>query len=484
MTFRDINQNLLALDASIEQAMATLNTGIGGVLFCVDQDGVMRGMLTDGDIRRALLNGASLTSKIDVYMNKDFVKGSANATQADNLALLGQVIKHVPLLNENGQPVDMISWVDFLQLPLATPSLAGNEMKYVVDCIDSTWVSSQGPYIEKFQQAFETFHGDTKALCTSSGTAALHLAMLALNIGADDEVIVPNITFGASANVVIHAGATPVFVDIDPHTHTLDPNKFAQAITKKTKAVMPVHLYGHPCDMDPIMEIAQKFNLKIIEDCAEALGAEYKGRKVGLFGDVGCYSFFANKVITTGEGGMLVTANPELMERMALLRDHGMNKNRRYWHEEAGLNYRMTNLQAALGLAQMERISDFLSHRLEIVSYYNSRLEKISGLKIPYTAEWAKNIHWLYTIEIDPQILGMSRDDFNEKMQNIGVDTRAVFPPLHCQPAYAMTTKKEQAQNFDHAEHFANYGLSLPTSNALSLKDAAAVCDTICAILK
>lgn len=475
MKFKDISPNVLSINASVAEAMRSLNRGIGGVVFCVDSLGVMHGILTDGDIRRALLDGADLKDSIDELMNRSFVKGDVLASREANLQLLSSTIRHVPILDETGRPVDIVSWAEMWRLPVTEPSLGGNEMKYVVDCIDSVWISSQGGYLDKFQDSFTAFLGGGKALCTSSGTTALHLALKAVGVGLGDEVIVPTITFGASANVVIHAGAIPVFVDIDPATWTIDVEAFEAAITSKTKAVMPVHLYGHPCDMGPIMSVAREHGLKVVEDCAEALGAEYKNQKVGLIGDVGCFSFFANKVITTGEGGMVVCQDQELLERMALLRDHGMSKERRYWHLEPGFNYRMTNMQAALGLAQMERIEDFLRQRETVVAYYDSRLGGLAGVGLPPAAEWAKNIHWLYSIEVDAEILGFDRDWLAVKLSDEGIETRPVFSPLHLQPAYGAGQLGEHPA----AEAFAERGLSLPTANGLSVKDACRVCDAI-----
>ena len=476
---QDISRNILPLGATIEEAMRRLDEGVGGVVLCVDADGIMRGLLTDGDIRRALLGGAAMSARLEPYMNTRFQSGTVDMGHADHLKMLSTTVRHVPIL-DGGKPVGMVTWGELWRLPVTEPSLGGNEMKYLADCIDTVWISSQGDYIERFQQSFIAFHGEGLALCTSSGTTALHLALEALGIGPGDEVIVPNTTFGASANVVIHAGATPVFVDIEPVTWTLDTQKLEAAITPRTKAIMPVHLYGHPCDMDLIMAIAGKHGLKVVEDCAEALGAEYKGRKVGLIGDVGCYSFFANKVITTGEGGMVLCRDPALMERMSLLRDHGMSKQRRYWHLEAGFNYRMTNLQAALGVAQMERIGTFLTQRERVVARYNERLARLGGIRIPRTAAWARNIHWLYSIEVDAEVAGFDRDYLAEALRRAGIETRPVFPPLHVQPAYGSAAPGL----FPVSERFAREGMSLPTSNGLSIESADLICDAIEEIVK
>jgi perosamine synthetase len=280
--------------------------------------------------------------------------------------------------------------------------------------------------------------------------------------------------------VVVHAGAVPVFVDIDPITWTMDPNALEAAITPRTKAVIPVHLYGHPCDMDPIMALAQRHNLKVIEDCAESLGAEYRGRKVGLIGDVGCFSFFANKVITTGEGGMVATASAELAAAMAVLRDHGMAPGRRYWHLAAGFNYRMTNLQAAVGLAQLERIDVFLERRADLVKRYNAYLTGFDGLQLPVQAPWARNIHWLYSVAVRPERLGMSRDQLAGRLQERGIETRPVFHPLHDQPAYTTGITHPCPVTADIAAR----GLSLPTGNEMTGADVDKVCEALTSIMR
>lgn len=474
----NISPNVILTSCSVETAMRQLNQGVGGILICVNSEGVTEGVLTDGDVRRALLRGAKLGESVESIMIRDFVYGNSKNTREENLKLLNPVVRNVPILDTAGRPVDMLSWSDFLRLPITTPSLAGNELKYVADCIETVWISSQGSYISKFEKSFEQYHGGGTALCVSSGTAALHLALLAVGIGQGDEVIVPNITFGATANVVIHTGAKPIFVDVNPETYTMDTDDLIRTINDKTKAIIPVHLYGHPCDMDAILEVAKARGLKVIEDCAEALGAEYKGEKVGLLGDVGCFSFFANKVITTGEGGMLLTKDQSLCERMSLYRDHGMSKKKRYWHLVPGFNYRMTNLQAAVGLAQLERIDYFLAQRDRIVGIYNSRLQGIDGLHTPQSAPWARNIHWLYSIVLDPEILDISRDELAVKLSSLGIETRPVFPPLSTQPAY-----ESGRDSFAVSEYFANNGLSLPTGNSLGEADVDRVCDAIIDIL-
>jgi len=479
-TGQKIARNLLPLSATVRDVMARLNEGVGGVVLFTGDDGILRGVATDGDIRRAILNGQNLDAPAADFMIRNFTSGRADADPTQNLALLSARIKHLPILDAAGRPVELLTWADLWRMPLVQPSLGGNESKYVNDCLATGWISSQGAYIEKFQNAFAAYMGGGRALCTSSGTTALHLALEALGIGADDEVIVPDFTFGATANVVLHANATPVFVDVDPITWTLDPKAMEAAVTSRTKAVIPVHLYGHPCDMDPIMALARKHGLKVIEDCAEALGAEYKGRKVGLIGDVGCFSFFANKVITTGEGGMVVTNSPDLTAAMSMLRDHGMAPGRRYWHLAAGYNYRMTNLQAAVGLAQLERIDVFLNRRAELAKRYNAYLAGFAGLQLQTQAPWARNIYWLYSLAVRPEHLGMNRDQLAARLQERGIETRPVFHPLHDQPAYRTGIARPCPVTVD----IATRGLSLPTGNEMTGADVDRVCDALTSIMR
>lgn len=474
-----IERNLLPDTCTLRDVMSRLNEGVNGIVLLVDRDGVLCGVATDGDIRRAIISGRSLDTLASSVASKSFVFGHASANSTVNLALLNDRIRHLPIIDTRGRPVDLLTWAELWRTPLVRPFLGGNETKYLNDCLASGWISSQGPYIERFQTAFQEYLGDGRALCTSSGTTALHLALMALGIGRGDEVIVPDLTFGATANVVMHAGATPVFVDVDPITWTLDPSAMRSAISPRTKAVIPVHLYGHPCDMDPIMELAKKHDLKVVEDCAEALGAEYKGRKVGLIGDVGCFSFFANKVITTGEGGMAITANGALYDSMSTLRDHGMSKTRRYWHLSPGYNYRMTNLQAAIGLAQIEKIDDFLLRRIKMAECYNSCVEAIDGLEVPPKATWARNIYWLYTVLVNHERLGINRDQLAAELQDRGVETRPVFHPLRLQPAY----ENCMSSSCSASDDISSRGLSLPTGNDMTIEDAQKVCDAILHVL-
>jgi perosamine synthetase len=408
-------------------------------------------------------------------MNAAFTFGRNDASRNDNLSLMSRDILYLPILDANRRLVDLISWRDFWHVKLVSPSLSGNELKYVEDCIVSGWVSSQGSYVRRFEESVATYLGVEHALSTANCTLALQLAVQALDIGGDDEVIVPNFTFGASANAVIQRGGRPVFVDVDAETWTLDPAKIEAAITSRTRAIMPVHVYGHPCDMPTIMAIAQRNGLRVIEDCAEALGAEVRGRKVGTFGDVACFSFFANKVVTTGEGGMLATNDAALADRLRLIRDHGMSAERRYWHLEAGTNARLANLQAALGVAQMERIKHFLAWRDGLAGRYDEELAGIPGIAPHRSANWARKICWLYSVTVDPDQFGIDRDTLVARLKEQGVETRPLFAPLDVQPAYGGATSAA----FPVSHRLGMTGLSLPTGNETPLIETARVGDAI-----
>ena len=255
---RTIQDNILFYHDTMHDLLLALNQGIYGVVFVVDDDGRMIGIFTDGDVRRALLKGASMTEPIEAYMNRQFVAGRSSNARTENVKLLSESVRHIPVLDDFGRPVDLISWAEMWRLPVMQPALGGNELAYVSDCITTNWISSQGEYVQRFQDMFSAYLGDVHSLCTSSGTTALHLALEALDIGPGDEVIVPDLTFGASANAVIHCGATPVFCDIDPETWTMEPGSVESVISSRTRAIMPVHLYGHPAHMDLLMDLARQ----------------------------------------------------------------------------------------------------------------------------------------------------------------------------------------------------------------------------------
>lgn len=340
-------------------------------------------------------------------------------------------------------------------LPISKPFIGAREKELVLDALDSGWVSSIGKYIDEFEANFARYCGTEYALAVSNGTTGLHLALATLGLKPGDEVIVPDLTFVATANAVAYTGATPVLADVDADTLCIDPASVKSLISERTKAIIPVHLYGHPADMDALLEIGAAHGVDIIEDAAEAHGAEYKGRKVGGLGKCGVFSFYGNKVITTGEGGMLTTNDQAFYLRARRLRDHAMSPQRRYFHEERGFNYRITNLQAALGVAQLERIDDFLARRAEIMGWYQSEIAVTDRVRLNRVKNWAKSAFWMVCLEAD-WFDEASRDAFMQALKSRGIDSRPYFCTMSSMPMYKQARLPVSARK-------AQIGLNLPS---------------------
>lgn len=357
-------------------------------------------------------------------------------------------------------------------IPVAKPNLVGNEEKYVLDCIKKNWVSSGGDYVKIFESKFAEFCGTKYASSSSNGTTALHLALLSLGICEGDEVIVPNLTFASTANVVKYCGAKEILVDVDKNTFNISIEEIEKSITSKTKAIIVVHIYGFPCDMEKIMFIAKRYNLFVIEDAAEAHGAIVSGQKVGSVGDIGCFSFFGNKLITTGEGGMCVTNNLELLNKINVLKNHGMEKPGEYIHNIVGYNYRLTNMQAALGVAQLERIDEFIEKRDLIAKTYIENLSTIEEISFQEAYPSGKQVYWMFSIILDSNSK-ISIDVLVEILKNYGIDTRKMFHPLNNMLPYRNSKK------FPNSEYIFNNSLILPTFYDLSLDDVRNICEVI-----
>lgn len=356
---------------------------------------------------------------------------------------------------------------------VAHPRLAGNERKYVLDCLDTNWISSIGKYIGAFEESFAKFCDVKHAIATNNGTTALHLALVALDLKLGDEVIIPTVTYIATANAVRYCGATPVLVDVCSDTMNIDPAEIESRITPNTRGIIPVHLYGHPAEMQQINQIASKHGLWVVEDAAEAHGAEVFGRKVGGLSACATFSFFGNKIITTGEGGMVTTNDDDLAARLRQFRGQGMDTKRRYWFPVIGYNYRMTNIQAAIGLAQMETIDKSLSDRETLAGWYNSSLADLQGeIILPKQQPWAKQVYWMYTIFLSKGG-EQQRDAVMRRLDEMGIETRPVFYPMHVLPPYL------EEGPYPVADLWAQRGINLPTHQDLTHDDVRRIANSL-----
>jgi len=360
------------------------------------------------------------------------------------------------------------------RIQVSHPLFAGNEKAYVNECLDTVWISSIGRFIGEFEKLFAEFCGVPYALTCNNGTAALHLALQGLGVGAGDEVIVPTLTYVATANAVRYCGATPVFVDSEPRTMSIDPARIEERITPRTRGIIPVHLYGHPADMQAINGIAARRGLFVLEDAAEAPGALCRGVRTGALGAAATFSFFGNKIITTGEGGMVTTARRELYEAMKLIRGQGMDPQRRYWFPQIGNNFRMTNIQAALGLAQVEKIGLHLAKRRTVAEWYGRHLAPLRDiLELPIEEPWAHHAFWIYTILLRENA-PIGRDEFMAALDEAGVETRPIFYPMHVMPPY-----RQPDGSYPIAESLARRGVNLPTHGLLTEEDVAYIAEQI-----
>ena len=356
-------------------------------------------------------------------------------------------------------------------IPISQPSIGDNEIQYVTDAIKSGWVSSLGKYIDLFEEKFAKYCGTKYAIATSNGTTALHLTLASLGIKSGDEVIIPNFTFIATANAVKYTGAKVVTVDINQDSLCISTKAIISAITPKTKAIIPVHIYGHPAEMDSIIRIAKKNKLFVIEDAAEAHGAEINNKRVGGIGDAGVFSFYGNKIITSGEGGMITTNDQTLYEKIRYLRDHAMSKDKKYWHTEIGFNYRMTNLQAALGLAQFYRIDEIITKKKQIFSWYKNYLNGELNLKLNFERNGVKNVFWVICVEING-INEKERDDLIKKLKNKNIDSRPYFYPISDMPMY-----DECDTPITHSTY--KRGLNLPSYFDLNENQVEYICKSL-----
>jgi perosamine synthetase len=371
------------------------------------------------------------------------------------------------------------------RIPVAGPSITQMEIDYVTDAVTNAWYGNANIYHERFEKAFADYLGVSHAMTLPSCTSAIHLSLLALGVGAGDEVIVPDATWIASAAPITYVGATPVFADIDETTWCLAAKSFEECITPKTKAVIPVDLYGNMPDMDALLEVAQRHKIAVIEDAAEAAGAEFKGKRAGSFGDTGVFSFHGSKTLTTGEGGMLVTDRDDLYNRVLVLRDHGREPgDSLFWNQEVAYKYKMSSMQAALGLAQLERIDELMALKREIFRWYKEGLSDIEGLTLNPQPPTTKNAFWMITAVLDPS-LGIEKDYLQRELSERNIDSRPFFHPLSSLPAYQHLKQANQARERNRVSYrICPYGVNLPSALNVTREQVAYVCDVLRALLQ
>lgn len=375
-------------------------------------------------------------------------------------------------------------------IPVNEPLLGENELKYVNECMQTGWISSSGRFIKDFEEAWASYCGMKYGIAVSNGTTALQVAVACLDLQPGDTVIMPAFTIISCALAVIYGGGTPVLVDCDPVTWCMDVSQVESKITNHTRAIMPVHIYGHPVDMDPLLALAKQHDLIVIEDAAEAHGVSYLSerdstnptwRQCGGLGHLSCFSFYANKLITTGEGGMVLTKDAAFAERARSLRNLGFRSDKRFYHTELGYNYRLTNIQSAIGLAQIERIDDIVAKKRWIGQVYTEQLREIPGLQLPVEQPWAKQVYWMYGIVLD-ETSGMDASGFARRLQELGVDTRPFFFCMHQQPVFRNRGMFE-GETYPVAERLANQGLYLPSGIALEEDQIKRVCESVKKVL-
>jgi perosamine synthetase len=466
----NIDNLFVELPIDFKEALKTIEINGLGIIFFIDSNKKLIGSFSDGDSRRVILKETSLPKMIE--KNSDFYNKKPHYLPFDCQiseiwTLFHHNIKCVPLVDNDMNVVDFSTSSRVRKFPILQPDIGDEEINNLLECANTGWISSQGRFIKEFEVDFSGYLNGGHAVAVSSGTAALQLGMLALDIGANDEVIVPNFTFGASINAIIHVGAIPVLVDVDPETWTLSLKAIEAAINKNTKAIMPVHLYGQSAHIDEINKIAKNNNLHIVEDCAEALGGTYKKRLIGRDGDATCFSFFANKLITTGEGGMVVFKDKKTADKAKIMRDHGMSPQKKYWHEFAGVNFRMTNMQASIGVAQLKKINNFLLKRKNVFQRYDKNFKSNSQLLLLPKNSWSENSYWLYTLVVS-EFTEKKRDKLLKALSDRGIDARPGFYPLHKMPPYQ---KYSNGSDYPISSFLGTSTINLPSSPGLTFDE-------------
>jgi len=470
---------IVAENFSIRHALKVINMSRLGVCFVTKKKKLLK-VVTDGDIRRSLLKGYKLSDNITkIKSKKNFITVRENY---DFLDLQKKISKYkiIPIINKRGEIIDYANEKRFRQLPQAEPSFKGNELKYVSEAIKSGWISSVGKYVNIFQKKFSFFVKNKYCLATSSGTTAIQLALATLKLKPQDEIIVPDYTFVSPINSVILCKAKPVLVDVDYNNCCLDVKKVKKLINKKTRVIIAVHLYGHPADIISLKKLCKKYNIVIIEDCAEALGTYIGKKHVGSFGEFGTFSFFANKTITTGEGGMVVFNKKEHYNLAKSLRDHGMSKNTRYWHDFVGFNYRITNIQAAIGLAQLEKFDEILKKKIKIFEHYKKQLMINYFFDLAREKKGTTNCHWLVYLKLK----NFAKSEYKKIriklikfLKKNGVECRTGFFAANLMPIYKKYVSKKIT--YENSRLLSHTLLTLPSSTTLDINEIKLISNLI-----
>jgi len=446
----------------------------------VDKDKKLLGVASDGDIRRALLLGKTLNTTVEEIMQKNPITASMDTPATELLeVMLKKGIQEIPLVDSQGALIDIAFLPELKSIPLSSPDITPKEVETINQVLSTPFLSI-GPKIQEFEQKIADFVGTKYAIAVNSGTSGLHLLIRSLEIKDGDEVITTPFSFIASANCILFERAKPVFVDIDKDTLCIDASKIEEKITPKTKAILPVHIFGHPCQMDKIMEIAKKHNLAVIEDACEAIGSEYQGKMVGSFGDCGVFAFYPNKQITTAEGGMIVTNSEKIAQLCRSMRNQGRDEGDSWFsYTRLGYNYRMSELSAALGTVQMERIGEILKKRSEVANMYNEKISTIDGVKIPYIGSDATISWFIYFIRLDEKRFSrQDRDKIIELLKQKGIKCRDYFPPIHLEPFYVEMFGSQEGK-FPITERVSNLTIALPFYNNLTEMQIDYICDNL-----
>lgn len=468
-----INDFLITLPAKIEKILEKINVNEHGLVFIVDKNKKLIGSISDGDIRRSILSGYDIKQTVfdkSKIVNKKIIYLKSDAKLVNILKILneginGKKIKCIPLVDQKKRVVDISTNQKTRRFPVAEPSIGELEIKNIMQTLKTGWISSQGNYVTEFENLFKKYLGGGHCIAVSSGTTALQVAISSLGLGRNDEIILPNFTFAATINSIINAGCRPVLVDVEKETWTINLNEIKKKVTSKTKAIMPVHIYGQPYKIDEIKRFAQKKNLFVIEDCAEAVGAIYKKRLVGLDPDVSTFSFFANKTITTGEGGMVVFKDKKIADKARILINHGMSTKKKYYHDYVGHNFRMTNMQAAIGVGQIKRINSLLKLRKKIFQNYDKAFKQFKSVELLPKNNWSTNSYWLYTLIIK-NIDESKRDLLIKRLIEKGIECRPGFGPLNLMKPY----KRYSDGKYPVSKMLSFRSISLPTSDLTFLE--------------